>query len=90
MIDLIKKISLTNKSAILLEMEKYTFHVDVRLTKPKIKALIEDLYNVKVLSVNTHRPPRKKRRLGGIEGTKPKYKKAIVTLKPNNQILIYN
>ena len=52
MIDLIKKMSFTDKAKRLLDQRKYTFHVDVRLTKPKIKQLIEEIYKVKVLSIN--------------------------------------
>ena len=55
------------------------FDVDVKLNKPQIKALIENLYKVRVTAVNTHRPPRKKKRLGGILGYKPTYKRVIVT-----------
>lgn len=89
MIDLIHKLSFTEKSKLLLNLNKYTFHVDVRLSKPKIKSLIQELYKVKVVSVNTHRPPQRKRRLGQKEGTKARYKKAIVTLAKGSIINIY-
>ena len=88
MIDLIKNFVFTEKSIDLVVNRKYMFDVDVRLTKPKIKKLIEKLFQVKVLSVNTHRPPRKKRRLGQSQGYRSSYKRAIVTLKPNNVIKI--
>jgi large subunit ribosomal protein L23 len=38
MIDLVKYPVLTEKSTRLLENNQYTFDVDLRLTKPKIKA----------------------------------------------------
>ena len=89
MIDLIKCPVLTEKSAILLENNKYTFDVDVRLTKTKIKALIEEVFQVKVLSVNTHRCPRKKKRLGQYQGYKPKNKRVIITLRPEDSIPLF-
>jgi large subunit ribosomal protein L23 len=89
MIDLIKCPVLTEKSAILLENNQYTFDVDLRLTKTKIKELIEDVFNVKVLSVNTHRSPRKKRRLGQYQGYKPRNKRVIITLRPEDSIALF-
>jgi len=69
MIDLVKYPVLTEKSTRLLENNQYTFDVDLRLTKTKIKALIEELFEVKVLSVNTHRAPRKKQESVNIKGS---------------------
>jgi len=90
MIDLIHSLKLTPKALNLLNLGKYSFEVDVRLTKPKIKSLIEEIYGTPVLSVCTHRKPRKKRRrFGRQEGSKPKLKIAIVTLKPDFKIPIY-
>jgi large subunit ribosomal protein L23 len=89
MIDLIKCPVLTEKSAILLENNQYTFDVDLRLTKTKIKELIEDVFDVKVLSVNTHRSPRKKRRLGQYQGYKPRNKRVIITLRPEDSIALF-
>jgi large subunit ribosomal protein L23 len=89
MIDLIKSPVLTEKSSILLENNQYTFDVDLRLTKTKIKALIEELFEVKVLSVNTHRSPRKKRRLGQYQGHRPRYKRVILTLRPEDSIPLF-
>jgi len=43
---------------------------------------------VKVLAVNTHRPPRKKRRLGSSQGYKTQYKRAIVTLRKEDSITV--
>jgi len=89
LIDLIKCPVLTEKSAILLENNQYTFDVDLRLTKTKIKQLIEEVFEVKVLSVNTHRSPRKKRRLGQYQGYKPRNKRVIITLRPEDSIPLF-
>jgi len=70
----------TEKATILMEQNKYTFEVIPKATKPEIKAAIENLFNVKVVQVNTLLPPRKKRRVGRFVGYKPQYKRAIVTV----------
>ena len=59
-IESVKYPVLTEKSVRLMDANQYTFDVDLKLTKPQIKALIEELFQVKVTAVNTHRPPRKK------------------------------
>lgn len=89
MIDLIKYPVLTGKSTKLLEKNQYTFDVDIRLTKPEIKLLMQELFNVKILSINTFIPPRKKRRLGRFQGFKARFKRVIVTLAPNNVISFF-
>ena len=86
MIDLVKYLIITEKSTRLMENNQYTFEVDVKLTKPQIKKLIDDLYQVKVVAVNTHRPPHKKKRFGSAQGNKPAYKRAIITLKSGQSL----
>lgn len=87
--DLIRRPLITEKATRLLEQNQYTFEVALRATKPQIKAAIEDLFTVKVLSVNTCRPPRKKRRVGKFVGYKAQYKKAIVTLAEGDSITLF-
>ncbi len=86
MIDLVKRPVLTEKSVRLIENNQYTFDVDPKLTKPQIKKFIESVFNVNVLGVNTHRPPRRKRRLGIFAGYKKQYKRVIVTIKAGQTI----
>ena len=87
--DLIQRPLVTEKATRLLEENKYTFEVALKATKPQIKAAIEDLFSVKVLSVNTCRPPRKKKRVGRFVGYKAQYKKAIVTLVEGDSIVLF-
>lgn len=89
MIDLVKYPVITEKSCRLIEKNQYTFDVDLRLTKPQIKQLIEGFFDVNVTAVNTHRPPRKKRRMGLRVGYKPRYKRVIVTIKADQTIPIF-
>ena len=85
MIELVKCPIVTEKSVQLLERNQYTFDVDLKLTKPQIKQLIEELFQVEVLAVNTHRPPRKKRG----RGFKTACKRAIITIKSGQSIPLF-
>ncbi len=78
--DLVRRPIVTEKATILMEQNKYTFEVIPKATKPEIRAAIENLFDVKVVKVNTLMPPRKKRRVGKFVGYKPQYKRAIVTV----------
>ena len=78
--DLVRRPIVTEKATILMEQNKYTFEVIPKATKPQIKAAIENLFDVKVVKINTMQPPRKQRRVGRFIGYKPQYKKAIITV----------
>ncbi|ERT03646.1 ribosomal L23 family protein [Lyngbya aestuarii BL J] len=79
--DVIKRPIVTEKATVLMELNQFTFDVDPRASKPVIKEAVELLFSVKVMSVNTHNPPRKRRRVGKFIGFKSRYKRAIVTLE---------
>ncbi|EDZ91614.1 MAG: 50S ribosomal protein L23 [Limnospira sp. PMC 1291.21] len=79
--DVIRRPIVTEKATIQMELNQFTFDVDPRADKPTIKAAVELLFPVKVLSVNTQNPPRRRRRVGRFVGYKPRYKRAIVTLE---------
>ena len=85
--DLVKYPVITEKSYVsLFKNKQYTFDVDLRLSKPQIKKLFENLFQVNVISINTHIPPRKKMRVGSSQGYKPRYKRVILTLKEGQSI----
>nr|AYQ94431.1 ribosomal protein L23 [Chloromonas rosae] len=87
MIDLIKYPIITEKSYLtLFKNQQYTFDVDLRLSKPQIKKLFENLFNVSVIAVNTHIPPRKNLRVGTTKGYRARYKRAILTLKKGQSL----
>jgi len=78
---------ITEKSHLLkAESNKVTFQVDVKANKIEIRKAIEELFKVKVLSVNTINMRGKKKRLGRTEGARPDWKKAVVTLAPGEKI----
>ncbi len=87
--DLIIKPIVTEKATLLLENNQYVFDVALKADKPRIKAAIESLFDVKVTKVNTSRPHRKKRRVGKYIGYKPQYKRAIVTLAEGDSITLF-
>lgn len=87
MIDLVKYPVITEKTYLsLYKNRQYTFDIDKRLTKTQIKKLFSSLFNVNVIAVNTHIPPRKQIRVGVAQGFRPTYKRAIITLKEGDSI----
>jgi large subunit ribosomal protein L23 len=90
LIDLIKYPVITDKATKLLESNQYSFATDLKSNKSQIKSAIEYLFNVKVISVNTQNPPQRQRRVGKFMGTKPSYKKAIITLATGNSINLFS
>ncbi len=87
MIDLVKYPVITEKTYVsLYKYRQYTFDIDKRLTKPQIKKLFESLFNINIIGINTHIPPRKKIRVGMAQGYRPNYKRAIITLKKDQSI----
>lgn len=88
-IDVIKYPLLTEKTIELIEQNQYSFAVDAHATKTAIKTAVEFLFDVKVRSVNTLMQASKKRRVGKFIGKKTTYKRAIVTLAPDNSITLF-
>jgi large subunit ribosomal protein L23 len=87
--DLIRRPLLTEKATLLLENNQYVFEVVPAANKFQIKAAIEELFDVKVVAVNTYNPPQKKRRVGRFIGHRPHYKRAVVTLAAGDSIPLF-
>ena len=86
---IIKYPIITDKATRLLENNQYSFVVDRYSDKISIKTAIENLFNVKVIKINTCRLPRKKKQVGKYIGWKPQYKKAVVTLFEGDVINLF-
>jgi large subunit ribosomal protein L23 len=84
--DIIRKPVVTEKATLQAENNKVVFNVAKTATKPEIKAAVEQLFSVKVKSVNTLLRKGKTKRFRGIIGTQSDVKKAIVTLEEGNSI----
>lgn len=82
----LKKPVITEKAARLSEMRKYVFVVDPHTTKNEIREAVKMVYSVDAVMVNIARKPSRARRFRNHKGTKPGYKKAIVTLKEGQKI----
>lgn len=89
-VDSIKYPLVTDKTTRILNNNQYTFIVDLKISKDKIKETIEFLFDVKVRKVNTCHLATKKRRVGKFIGTKPHYKKAIVKLAEGYGITLFS
>lgn len=76
----------TEKSTMASEFNKIVFKVPLAANKPVIKKAVEEIYNVKVESINTLRRKGKQKRFKGRLGFQKDYKKAIVTLKEGDSI----
>ena len=72
-----------------MEQGKYTFRVSLKATKVQIRQAVEQIFKVKVQSVNTMRYEGKLKRMGRSEGRRSDWKKAIVTLKPGESIELF-
>lgn len=85
--DIIHAIVRTEKGSMFLEPEgKYVFEVAKKANKIEIKKAIEEIYNVKVDSVNIMTVPGKRKRVRRDFGHTTPWKKAIVTLKEGQSI----
>ncbi|KAK3153099.1 hypothetical protein QOZ80_2BG0167660 [Eleusine coracana subsp. coracana] len=65
--DGIKYAVFTEKSLCLLGKNQYTLNVKSGFTKTEIKHWVKLFFGVKVVAVNSHRLPRKGRRMGHIQ-----------------------
>jgi large subunit ribosomal protein L23 len=65
---------------------KYLFHVDRRANKIEVKKAVEEIYKVKVQSVNTSIVRAKQKRVRQELGKTTPWKKAVVTLKEGHKI----
>ena len=83
--DVIRKPVITERSMSGTDMKKYTFEVDVNANKIEIADAIEQIFNVKVIKVNTMNVPGKEKRQGVHVGRRPDRKKAIVRLSEESK-----
>jgi large subunit ribosomal protein L23 len=85
--DIIRKPLVTEKTTRMMEELKYAFKVDRNANKIEIKNAVEELFKVKVKSVNTINVSGKMKRMGAHSGRRPNWKKAIVTLEQGSKPL---
>ena len=83
--DIILKPVLTEKGYAGIASKTYTFIVKKDANKSQIKIAIENIFGVKVASVNTVTCKGKLKRMGRHEGYTPDRKKAIVKLTDDSK-----
>jgi large subunit ribosomal protein L23 len=67
-------------------LNKVMFEVARDANKLEIKAAVEQIFDVTVLKVNTTVIRGASRRVGRLLGKRPNVKKAVITLKPGDNI----
>jgi len=86
----VKRALITEKGTVLRELRnQYHFEVSRGANKIEIKRSIEAIFSVHVLSVRTQQMRGKVRRQGRYLGKRSDWKKAIVTLKPDQKIELF-
>ena len=91
---LIKPILTEKANAQQEKLRRYAFKVNRKANKLEIKKAIEGFYGVNVIDVNTAVIPGKNKtrftKAGYIQGQKPAYKKALVTVAEGEAIDLYS
>lgn len=88
--EIIKRPLVTEQGMHLVESKNiYPFEVDKRANKVQIRQAIEELFKVKVVSVNTAHRQGKTRRVGRRMGQRASWKKAYVKLSDGDKIELF-
>jgi len=83
---ILKKPWVSEKATDLQRAGQYVFLVDIVATKNEVKKEIGRRYDVKVRTVNIIRMQGKRKRFRGQWSRRPRFKKAIVTLREGEKI----
>ncbi len=87
----VKRALITEKGSILREKARqYTFEVHPDANKIEIKRAVETIFKVKVENVRTQNMHGKVKRLGRSVGRRPDWKRAVVTLAPEQSIELFD
>ena len=79
----------SEKSYALLAANKYTFRVHYDAHKTQIRQAVEEIFGVRVDGVRTAWVKPKPKRRGVSSGTRRQWKKAVVTLHPDDTIELF-
>ena len=88
--DILIRPIVSEKSYSLMDQGKYTFEVDPRANKTEIKIAVEQIFGVKVRSVNTINRKGKARRTRFGMGKRNDVKRAIVTVGEGDALDIFS
>lgn len=88
--DIILKPVITEKTTNLMDDKKYTFDVLLTATKTQVRNAVEEIFDVKVKSVNIMNVRGKDKRVGRYSGKTARRRKAVVALtNDSNDIKIF-
>ncbi|NOT33821.1 MAG: 50S ribosomal protein L23 [Candidatus Eisenbacteria bacterium] len=86
----VRKVLITEKGTELREMRNaYTFEVAREANKIEIKRAVESIFHVKVAQVRTMQIRGKIKRMGRFAGRRNDWKKAVITLQPDQKIELF-
>jgi large subunit ribosomal protein L23 len=80
---------ISEKSYALLAANKYTFRIHERANKTQVRQSVEDIFGVRVTGVRTAWVKPKPKRRGWTSGQRRRWKKAVVTLHPEDSIELF-
>ena len=80
---------ISEKSYALLAANKYTFRVHDSANKTQVRQAVEEIFGVRVQGVRTQNVKPKPKRRGFTSGKRRQWKKAVVTLHPEDSIELF-
>ena len=80
---------ISEKSYALLAANKYTFRVHGNANKTQVRQAVEEIFGVRVDGVRTQWVKPKPKRRGLTSGRRRQWKKAVVTLHPEDSIELF-
>ena len=80
---------ISEKSYSLLAANKYTFRVHEGANKTQVRQAVEEIFGVRVTGVRTAWVKSKPKRRGWTTGKRRQWKKAVVTLHPDDSIELF-
>jgi large subunit ribosomal protein L23 len=80
---------ISEKSYALLAANKYTFRIHESANKTQVRQAIEDVFGVRVTGVRTSWVKPKPKRRGWTSGQRRRWKKAVVTLHPEDSLELF-
>lgn len=86
MYDVIQRPIVTEKSQSMMESNQYFFEVKPEATKLSVKKAVEEIFDVKVISVNISIQKGKKKTFKGRLGQRSDMKKAMVRIESGKTI----
>ena len=80
---------ISEKSYALLAANKYTFRISEGSNKTQVRQAVEEIFGVRVTGVRTAWVKPKPKRRGLSKGHRRRWKKAVVTLHPEDSIELF-